>query len=787
MNYPLISEYVNAILAAEDNFEELKNLRPVLNDEGAPMMTGGNFAVVFKMVDQLTGKYHAVKCFLKDQERRAEAYRMISDELRGISSSYLTPINYLEKELFVDSNNTDETEFPVLLMDWVEGENLDKYIYNNKYDGRKLSSLVQKFHELSKWLLAQPFAHGDLKPDNIIVTNKGNLVLIDYDGMFVPKMLGQEPRELGTPDYRNPYNERINLGTAFSKRIDDFAIIHILLSLKIYSERPHLITNEKDFALFCSKDFNHIYETPLYVELMSSGLDTQSCLLIILFQKIIYTGEIGINEWESLCFEVSEDDYFDMDKAMCSLDNIVHAVELAYSSMLFKDPARNEFSINDYKDRDKRISLAFEIQDNLKKHEWPYNDNGIYYSCLKPNGKEKRHGQVMELETYALRYLFGIVKYIAINKETPRYVYGGGNDVFTLNCDEFKFETYLDEFIQVQEECAKKYKYLYVFDIRRFFPSVNMSRMMALFFGNDFTNVEWCANLLNNIIEDRSIEGLNPCSEVDFFFANIYLKALDEKLARLEGIQYYRYGDDIRIFSNNQFLLEPLTDIIESILSSMSLELNADKTKTIDTSKEKIELAKACFVVSSKLYFGNNQTTSLLNGQTLAEIIENDLTTTYLFKLLNRDTYENNVDVMFYILRNVHKNAALYKKVTEYIFNAGVNFSQDPMLFSYVLKTIVEILCDENIEPFVKYWILRTFFCTDKQYYKQYTELENYWRDQTWYPRPCYMNQISNILDKTFRKEGEDDLLYHISDYIISIIDPFEVVLDINKVDELPF
>ena len=48
MNYPLISEYIDAIKAAEDNFEELKNLRPVLDDDGQPVMSSGNFAVVFK-------------------------------------------------------------------------------------------------------------------------------------------------------------------------------------------------------------------------------------------------------------------------------------------------------------------------------------------------------------------------------------------------------------------------------------------------------------------------------------------------------------------------------------------------------------------------------------------------------------------------------------------------------------------------------------------------------------------------------------------------------------------
>jgi hypothetical protein len=137
---------------------------------------------------------------------------------------------------------------------------------------------------------------------------------------------------------------------------------------------------------------------------------------------------------------------------------------------------------------------------------------------------------------------------------------------------------------------------------------------------------------------------------------------------------------------------------------------------------------------------------------------------------------------MFYLLRYVHKNSALYKKVTEYILDAGIGFTQDPMMFSYVLKTIVEILYDENVEPFVKYWILRTYFCSGKQYYKEYTTLENGWKDQSWYPKPCYMNQIFELLNTKFRKESADKLLCHLSDYIISVIEPFE-----KKVDDLPF
>lgn len=86
MRYPLISEYIEAIKSPENNFKELTYLRPVLGDDGLPLMTSGNFAVVFKMIDEQSGKFYAVKCFIKEQEGRNEAYREIAKELKDISS-----------------------------------------------------------------------------------------------------------------------------------------------------------------------------------------------------------------------------------------------------------------------------------------------------------------------------------------------------------------------------------------------------------------------------------------------------------------------------------------------------------------------------------------------------------------------------------------------------------------------------------------------------------------------------------------------------------------------------
>ena len=286
MNYPLISEYIEAIKAAEDNFEQLKNLRPVLGEDGAPVMTSGGFAVVFKMKDEQTGKFHAVKCFLKDQEGRAEAYRMIAEELEFVNSTFLTPIKYLDKELFVDTKQTDETEFPVLLMDWVEGVTLDKYIRENIYDEYALSMLAYQFSRLAMWMIPQPFAHGDLKPDNILVKNDGSLVLVDYDGMYVPTMKGQNARELGSPDFRHPCRTE----TDFDEHIDDFSLASILLSLKAIALQPERLDEygASDRLLFSEKDYRNVSQCELLKALLPSDdseLNVLTSLFMIALEK----------------------------------------------------------------------------------------------------------------------------------------------------------------------------------------------------------------------------------------------------------------------------------------------------------------------------------------------------------------------------------------------------------------------------------------------------------------------------------------------------------------------
>lgn len=281
MPYPLISEYIDAIKSAEDNFEELSYLRPVLGDDGLPVMTGGNFAVVFKMKDKRNGKFYAVKCFTKEQEGRSKSYKLIADELEYISSNYLTPIKYFEDELFVNTNNSEKDEFPVLLMDWVEGKTLDVFIKENISNQYALEMVAYQFGKMASWLLTQSFAHGDLKPDNIIIKDDGTLVLVDYDGMYVPAMKGQQAREIGSPGFRHPSRTK----DVFDEHIDDFSIATISLALKAIALKPSLWNEygSHDRLLFKAEDFRDLSRSECIAALQALMNDPEFCTLYGVF------------------------------------------------------------------------------------------------------------------------------------------------------------------------------------------------------------------------------------------------------------------------------------------------------------------------------------------------------------------------------------------------------------------------------------------------------------------------------------------------------------------------
>ncbi|TAE24115.1 MAG: hypothetical protein EAZ91_20875 [Cytophagales bacterium] len=234
--YPSFSEYLQAIDLASDTLSKLRQLQPVRKADGQPYFSSGNFAVVFRMENPETGAWVALRCFLRDVPRRRERLQHIADYLRKNPSPYLLPIGYHPAELWVETRFGQSGEFDLMTMPWAEGQTLATYVAHcceandHRNAGRvALRQLAHRFDAMANWLLAQPFAHGDLKPDNIMVATDGTLRLIDYDGCYVPALHGLPSPELGSPPYRHPDRQP----QQYDAHLDDFSLL--LLSLELHA------------------------------------------------------------------------------------------------------------------------------------------------------------------------------------------------------------------------------------------------------------------------------------------------------------------------------------------------------------------------------------------------------------------------------------------------------------------------------------------------------------------------------------------------------------------------
>mgnify|MGYP006385330283 FL=1 len=90
--YPSLTEYIESIKNAEENLEQLNFLSPVLQPNGEPFYSSGNFAVVFKMKDP-QGNFFALKCFTQEVPGRDERYELICNELQCMQSGFFLSLN----------------------------------------------------------------------------------------------------------------------------------------------------------------------------------------------------------------------------------------------------------------------------------------------------------------------------------------------------------------------------------------------------------------------------------------------------------------------------------------------------------------------------------------------------------------------------------------------------------------------------------------------------------------------------------------------------------------------
>ncbi len=232
MPWPTPQDYNEAIQNPRSSFEDpdLRTGMPELTPLGLPRPITGNFASVYRV--HCAGKDWAVRCFWREFDDLQQRYAAISAHLQSAQLPYTVGFQYLPRGIKVRGQ-----WYPILKMEWVEGELLNEYVEQHLHDPAALRRLADRWRDMVRALERASLAHGDLQHGNVLVKN-GELKLVDYDGMYVPALSGKGSHELGHHHYQHPLRSGLDFGIG----MDRFSAWTIYLSLVSVAAEPALWT-----------------------------------------------------------------------------------------------------------------------------------------------------------------------------------------------------------------------------------------------------------------------------------------------------------------------------------------------------------------------------------------------------------------------------------------------------------------------------------------------------------------------------------------------------------------
>jgi hypothetical protein len=168
---------------------------------GAPRFRAGNSAAVFTYLDH-RGRRRMLKCYIRPNPHLGAVYAYVERHRPPL----LPAVRLLPDELFVHSAGGGGEWVDVAEGEWVEGQTLARAAGRaaKSGDAGRLAALAEGFDALWRSLAAAEWAHGDLKPDNVVVRPGGDMTLVDCDALWIQSLAGAPAAELGTPPWRHP-------------------------------------------------------------------------------------------------------------------------------------------------------------------------------------------------------------------------------------------------------------------------------------------------------------------------------------------------------------------------------------------------------------------------------------------------------------------------------------------------------------------------------------------------------------------------------------------------------
>jgi len=247
-----LRQYLTTLADTHGLTRTLGEIEVCRDGKGRICYSAGNSAVVFRI--RCEGRVRSLRCYMHHPRHLAEIY---GEKL-------------LPQELFIYTSPAGGVWVDVVLSDWIEGVTLHEAVAAaaEAGDTARLRRFAAAFDRMAAALTADDWAHGDLKPENIVADNRGRLHLIDFDAMFLPAFAGRHSPELGTAAFQHPARTVRD----FDASLDDYPAALISTALHALALDPTLYArySDADGLLF----------TPQKI-----GTDAALCEVLALFER----------------------------------------------------------------------------------------------------------------------------------------------------------------------------------------------------------------------------------------------------------------------------------------------------------------------------------------------------------------------------------------------------------------------------------------------------------------------------------------------------------------------
>jgi WD40 repeat protein len=272
MSWPLPQDFNEAIQSPAFAFSDpdLKAGEPVSGPTGLPLPRSGNFADVYE-VRGADGRGWGVKCFTRPVFGLEARYAAVARTLAKADLPFGIDFQFL-----VEGIRVGGVWRPAVKMEWVEGLLLNQVLKENAGRPAVLAALFQMWTKMCRRLREVGIAHADLQHGNVILVQGKRagsfaLRLIDYDGMYVPKLASMPSGELGHPNYQHPARATTREYSADLDRFPHLVVASALTALECCGPAVWGRYDTGDNLLFTDADFKSPTNSRLMRTLWDSG------------------------------------------------------------------------------------------------------------------------------------------------------------------------------------------------------------------------------------------------------------------------------------------------------------------------------------------------------------------------------------------------------------------------------------------------------------------------------------------------------------------------------------